>query len=455
MSPVRPVSSIPLLRLKSRDAVFAWQDGRPVTVARFLADVRALAARLPDQRYVLNLCADRYRFAVGFCAAMLRGQISLLPPNHTPDLLARLDVHYPGLYCLTDGAPDSGILPAFPYPDLAAAMTSHDVMPEVPEVPAEQVIAIVFTSGSTGDPMPNEKTWGTVSKSVTAAASRLGIFDRHDLTMLGTVPPQHMFGLESTVLIALRGGVMLHAGKPFYPADISAALREVAGPCALVTTPVHLRTLLASEIALPAVELIVCATAPLSRELAQRAEQSYGTELHEIFGFTEAGQIASRRTATTDEWRTLDGLSLRQRGDATCVSGEFVVGELPLGDIVELHGDSTFLLHGRTADLINIAGKRTSLASLNHHLNAIEGVQDGAFFMPDEKPGETVRMIAFVVAPQLSNSEITHALRRSIDPVFLPRPIIRLDALPRNATGKLPRASLEALLRQGPSGAAI
>ncbi|HEY0666089.1 MAG TPA: AMP-binding protein [Gallionella sp.] len=444
--------SIPLLRQQSPDATFAWRGGQPVTVARYLADVRELASRLPDQRYVLNLCADRYRFAVGFCAAMLRGQVSLLPPNHTPDLLARLSAQYPGLYYLTDGAQDTDILPVFHYPDIPVANFTPDAMPEIP---AEQVIAIVFTSGSTGDPMPNKKTWGAVCGSVTAAAGRLGILDRHDLTMLGTVPPQHMFGLESTVLIALRGGVMLHAGKPFYPADIGAALREVSGPRALVTTPVHLRALLSSGIALPSVELTVCATAPLSRELAERAEQSYNTALYEIYGFTEAGQIATRRTATTDEWHTLDGLSLHVCGGATCVSGTFVAGEQPLGDVVELHSNTTFLLHGRTADLINIAGKRTSLASLNHHLNAIEGVHDGAFYMPDEKAGETVRMVAFVVAPQLSNGEITHALRQSIDPVFLPRPIIRLEALPRNATGKLPRASLEALLRQAQTGTAI
>ena len=43
-----------------------------------------------------------------------------------------------------------------------------------------------------------------------------------------------------------------------------------------------------------------------------------------------------------------------------------------------------FLLHGRHADLVNIAGKRSSLAYLNHQLCAIEGVQEGAFFLPDE-----------------------------------------------------------------------
>jgi acyl-coenzyme A synthetase/AMP-(fatty) acid ligase len=450
MSAGRAVSSIPLLRLQSPDATFAWQGGKAITVERYLADVAELAARLPAQKYVLNLCADRYRFAVGFAAAMLRGQVSLLPPNHTPDLIKRLNQHYAGLYCLTDGAQGPAMLQAFAYPELSGAMQAGVTMPEIP---GSQVIAIVFTSGSTGDPMPNEKTWGAVSMSVTAEASRLGILDRHDLTLLGTVPPQHMYGFESTVLIAMRGGVMLHAGKPFYPADISAALHEIPGPRALVTTPVHLRTLMASEMALPALELVVCATAPLTREMAQQAEQNYKTQLHEIYGFTEAGQIASRRTAVSDEWRTLDGLSLRAIADATYVSGGHVAGELPLNDITELHSPTTFLLHGRTADLINIAGKRTSLASLNHHLNAIDGVQDGAFFMPDEKAGETVRLIAFVVAPGLSHNEISHALRESIDPVFLPRPIIKLDALPRNATGKLPRASLQALLPQGQTGA--
>jgi len=445
MSAVKLAAPIPLLRNPAGEATFAWQEGKAIPAARFLADVDALAAQLPDEKFVLNLCADRYRFAVGFSAAMLRGQVSLLPPNHTPDLIRRLSRHYPGLYALADGAQASGVLPSFVYPDMSGA---EDRQAAMPEIPADRVVAIVFTSGSTGDPMPNEKTWGAVSQSVTAEARRLGILDRHDLTLLGTVPPQHMYGLESTVLIAMRGGVMLHSAKPFYPADISAALDGITGPRALVTTPVHLRSLLASGVALPPVAQIVCATAPLGRELALQAEECFGARLHEVYGFTEAGQVAARRTALTDEWETFEGLTLRKKDGAVYVSGGHVAGELPLNDIVELHSKTTFLLQGRMADLINIAGKRTSLASLNHHLNEIEGVQDGAFFMPDEIDGETPRLVAFVVAPDLSNSEISNGLRQRIDPIFLPRPIIRLEVLPRNETGKLTRASLEMLWRQ-------
>lgn len=445
MSAVQPLSSIPLLRFHALEAAFALKDGHTVSASRFLTDAISLAERLPDRPYVLNLCADRYRFAVGFAAAMLRGQISLLPPNHTPGLLERLNQCYAGLYCLTDGANGPDLLQTLFYPNFSDIGLLSAPMPEIP---AKQVAAIVFTSGSTGDPMPNEKTWGALSRSVTAEASRLGILNREDLTLLGTVPPQHMYGFESTVLIAMQGGVLLHPAKPFFPADISAALNAIQGARALVTTPVHLRALIASKTCLPKLELVVCATAPLSRELAMQAEKQFAAPLHEIYGFTEAGQIASRRTVLTEEWRTFDGLALHQKGEITYVSGGHVAGELALNDITELRSDTTFLLHGRTADLINIAGKRTSLASLNHHLNAIAGVQDGVFFMPEEKGDDIARLAAFVVAPNLDTSEILKALRQCIDPVFLPRPLRKVDVLPRSSTGKLPRTSLDKLLQQ-------
>jgi acyl-coenzyme A synthetase/AMP-(fatty) acid ligase len=104
------------------------------------------------------------------------------------------------------------------------------------------------------------------------------------------------------------------------------------------------------------------------------------------------------------------------------------------------------LLHGRIADLVNIAGKRSSLAYLNHQLNAIAGVQDGAFYMPEERDLEGVtRLMAFVVAPGFTQAALLTALRERIDPIFLPRPLLLLDQLPRNSTGKLPREALQAL----------
>ena len=72
------------------EAPLAWRDGRPRSRRQYLADVQALAARLPDAGPMLNITADRYRFAVGLGAALQRGQPNLLPPNHTPDMVTRL-----------------------------------------------------------------------------------------------------------------------------------------------------------------------------------------------------------------------------------------------------------------------------------------------------------------------------------------------------------------------------
>ena len=96
--------------------------------------------------------------------------------------------------------------------------------------------------------------------------------------------------------------------------------------------------------------------------------------------------------------------------------------------------------------MINIAGKRTSLANLNYHLNAIPGVVDGVFFMPEEQADRIIRPIAFVVAPGMTAEALSAALRLRLDAAFLPRPIYFLDALPRNATGKLPRETLQDLM---------
>lgn len=442
---MRVFRTIPLLRFHTPESVFARRRDLAITAGSFIAEAAFLASQLPAQPYILNLCADRYHFAVGVAAALLRGQISLLPPNQTPDLLERLGRQYPGVYCLSDGADVPTALRIMRYPDLSRFGSPSAT---IPEIPAQQLAAILFTSGSTGDPIPHAKTWGEFVHAIQSGAGRFGILGSGDLTLLGTVPPQHMFGFETTVLYAMQGGMVLNAAKPFFPADIADALNAIPGAKGLVTTPVHLRALLGSGIALPALDLMICATAPLARELALQAETAFGAPLYEIYGSTETGQMASRRTALTEEWRTLDGIALRQQGETTYVSGGHVGAELPLNDVLELRSDTTFLLHGRTADLINIAGKRTSLPSLNHHLNRIEGVQDGVFFMPDEAGDVTARLAAFVVAPDLDTADILAVLRQRIDPVFLPRPLVKVDVLPRNATGKLSQASLSMLLQQ-------
>jgi acyl-coenzyme A synthetase/AMP-(fatty) acid ligase len=139
-------------------------------------------------------------------------------------------------------------------------------------------------------------------------------------------------------------------------------------------------------------------------------------------------------------------LSVSEDG-RTFAQGGHVEQPTPLCDVIEITGRDSFLLHGRTADLVNIAGKRSSLAYLNHQLNAIPGVLDGAFFQrdTDSETTDVVRLAAVVVAPGLTSAQLTEHLRQRIEAVFLPRPLLFVDRLPRNATGKLPQQALKTL----------
>ena len=453
---VLPTTS-PLIRADDLDAPLAWRDGAPVSRRQYLADVHALAARLPAAGPMLNFTADRYRFAVGLGAALLRGQSSLMPPNHTTDTVARLGTLFPSIYALADADAPPLRLPTIfhadaPAAQAEAALPSHSET-AVPAVAETALAAQVLTSGSTGAPVPHAKHWGLLVRNTHAGAQRLaqqmGRPDLAGVTLVATVPAQHMYGFESTVLIALLDGAAFDNTRPFYPADIAAALARAPRPRMLVTTPFHLKMLIDSGVPLPAIDLTVCATAPLAPQLAVRAEAALAAPLMEIYGCTEAGQVASRRSTEGPEWRVYDGLQLSGDGAEVVVQGGHVPEPTLLADVLEVVDAHTFRLLGRSNDLINIAGKRSSLGHLNFHLNSIAGIDDGAFWLPPEAHSGVVRPVAFVVAPALAgqclHETVLAALRHRIDAAFLPRRIVAVAALPRElGTGKLPAQAFAA-----------
>src|SRR5512141_2450536 len=92
----------PLLGHRSADAIAARRKGVATSAAAFLADIERTAAALPEASHVLNSCGDRYRFAVVLCAAILRGQVTLLPPTTTPNVVRAMREFAPGAYYVSD-----------------------------------------------------------------------------------------------------------------------------------------------------------------------------------------------------------------------------------------------------------------------------------------------------------------------------------------------------------------
>jgi len=413
----------------------AWRPDGPLTRADFARHVAAVMRTLPDARWFVNRCGNRYHFAVAFHAICARGSTNLLPPGVGAQATDELLSQYPGARLIEDGFVEAAVADTGDG-DVAAAGA------QVPVIDDAHLAALVFTSGSTGKPRAHEKLWRMLAMSARYCRQRLG---ERALNVVVTVPPQHMYGLETSIFTLLAGDWALCDGNAFYPDEIVSALRALPAPRLLITAPYHLRHLLASHETLPPVELVLSATAPLAQDLALEAEQRLSCEVHEIYGCTEAGSMATRRSALDDLWTPYPELTFAVNHDVTTVRAGHLPGEIPIGDRIELLGDGRFRLLGRDADMIKIGGRRGSLSDIAARIATLRGVVDQVVFMPSE--GETARPAALVVAPGRDASELRHELGALLDAVFVPRPLRVVDALPRNALGKLPREQLLALLR--------
>jgi acyl-coenzyme A synthetase/AMP-(fatty) acid ligase len=438
---------LPLLKVDDPSRVVALHDGQAITAAQFVAHVERVAALLPEASAAVNLCEDRYAFLVAFCAIALRGQANLLPPSRATQAVEEVMAAHPGCHVVGDRP----LHPAPPHyhalPPLPADEARRDDV-AWPFIPASQTVAVGYTSGSTGAPRANAKSWRSLHASTAGTLRMLQAVAGEPFSVVATVPPQHVYGMEMSILLPLLGAVRVHSGRPFFPADIVAALEHMPSPRVLVTTPVHLRALVASGMALPPLAAMLSATAPLPLELAAEAERCFDAPLLEVFGSTETCAFASRRVTVNEHWSLYHGVQLHPQPDGTQIDAPQLDAPTVLADIVTLHdGGRSFELRGRHADLLEIAGKRASLGDLTRRLLNIPGVVDGVVFQLDEADTIGVRRIAaLAVAPGLDEHVILDALREAIDPVFLPRPLRLVDSLPRNETGKLPRAALLGML---------
>jgi acyl-coenzyme A synthetase/AMP-(fatty) acid ligase len=418
-----------------------WRGTQSLSRESVLREAAAITALLPPGRHVMNLCEQRECFVLAFAACVMAGRTQLMPAARGEAALAELRAEYPD--CTQIGDEEvrqwrSGTTPGGAVPAL------------VPD--DEHLVMIGFTSGSTGKSQPHAKRWRALANSARlnsdAIRAALGLQEAAPISVVGTVPAHHMYGIELTVLLPLFAGMSVHADRPLFPADVAAALAQPARPRLLVSTPLHLRALAESRLTFPEIDLIVSATAPLDPALARQVEEQLRAPLLEMFGSTETCVFGTRRTAQQDVWRLYDGIALEPASASTRVAAAWYERAQQLQDVLELRGERGFVALGRNADLVEVAGKRASLADITRRLCAVPGVVDAVAFQPDGAAAGTAnRVAAVVVSRGVGAREIAAQLATGLDAVFLPRPLVLVEQIPRDAVGKVSRARLLELTR--------
>ena len=422
---------IPILSNTQPHHPIFYYKGEIITHEKFMQDVTQIASNLEKHAYSINLAEDRYLFALGFVACILLEQISLMPASRAETEIEALEQDYSDTQRI-----DDDLL------KILLASKKKTSLPFPEKINAKQLVAIIFTSGSTGKPKANNKHWGALVDSAQRVAKQLKLNYPSQHTVVATVPPQHMYGFETTIIFPLVTGVCVHNSKPFFPDDVRQTLASIDGSTILVTTPIHLRACTKIKLDWPNIDFALCATAPLTPELAKDTEKQLKTTVHEIYGCSEVGVIATRTTTHDPVWTLLPDYKFIERLSSYCITTPQSDQEILLPDQIEQLDSQHFRLLGRQSDLVKIAGKRGSLNDLKIKLCAMDGIDDAVFFMPKENASENSRLAAFVVAPTLNIKEITDFFSQQVDHAFLPRPLIKVENLPYNETGKLPRKNL-------------
>lgn len=434
--------------MRSTNATVAYYQQQAINETGFLYHVERARSLLPAreakglQARVLNLCEDRYHFLVLFVAAMLQQYVTVMPANQSSGELARLRDNMPDALLVGDEA----LIPICRTTDAPEQPVSVDAV--LRHINPDSLVAELYTSGSTGTPTANLKRWGELLHGAQRVALRFGLGGEVQHTVVATVPPQHMFGFEMSIVLPLVCGVAVHHGKPFYPEDIRQALLAVPEKRMLVTTPLHLKACASIGDDWPAIDFILSATAVLTPEVAAAATKTLRAPVREIYGCSEIGAIATRTLLENSSWELLGDFRLQIDEEVTLTSS-ILTQPLVLPDQIAMGADGRFRLIGRLADLIKIGGKRGSLNEITRHIKSIPGVIDAVVFVPERTRHRRLRLAALVVAPGLSVKAIRQHMLEQVDAVFIPRQISLVAKLPYNAAGKLPRADLIAILEHG------
>ncbi len=355
--------------------------------------------------------------------------------------------------------------PGWTFPDLTQRRFGLLVPPRGTPDP------VVLTSGTSGAPKGTSR-----SNSPRAGASALGFLEaipykRGDVFLI-PAPLFHAWGLSQLVLAAgLAGTAVLRSS--FDPGRVLDDL-ETLQVDVLAAVPVMLQRILALEPRRrpPRLRITASSGSALPGDLATRWMDSFGDNLYSVYGSTEVGQVSvagpvDLRVAPDTAGRPLRGIGVRilggdgdvlPTGDVGDIavkseahfdgytgggSKPVVDGHMLIGDQGRVDADGRLSVIGRADDMIISGGENVYPANIERALLAHPAIHDVAVVgVPDDELGQRVRAVVVASEGDLSLDEVRDHLRPLLAPYELPRDLVVLDELPRNASGKILRTTL-------------
>jgi malonyl-CoA/methylmalonyl-CoA synthetase len=340
--------------------------------------------------------------------------------------------------------------------------------PMIAPAPSDAPALLIFTSGTTGEPKGVPLSLANIEANLAALAEawQLTADDR----LLHTLPAHHVHGLVLGLYGSLRLGMPIAIAPRFDAASCVAALWAQRATVLMgVPTMYHRLAQVADVPALPDMRLFISGSAPLSRDDFAAFETRFGHRPLERYGLTETLIVTSnplrgeRRAGTVGH--PLEGTRLRIAEDGEIEVRSAAVtygywrdpastarsmrdGYFQTGDLGGFDEAGHLVIRGRKKELIIVGGTNVTPGEVEHALAGDPDVDELAVAgMPDRDRGEVPA--AFVVArggadPRSIEARLRTRADAGLAPYKRPRVYRFLDALPRNAMGKIDRRALTA-----------
>lgn len=409
--------------------------------------VAALAAMLDDAEDRVIACESRPAFVLAVLAVWAHGGRAVLPPNLRAATVAEI----------ADEAHASVIDDAWVAAQGEVGRTrGFDLARLHRPMPGDRELARVFTSGSTAAHRRVDKRAAALVGEAAVLVQAFGI--AADDRVIAGVPPHHLYGLLFGVLVPLVARASIVTEAPLHAEAVAAAVARHEATV-LVSTPAQLRAFdLLAPGALDPLRHVVSSGAPLPVDVAAMMRERFGRPVTEVLGSTETGGIAGRIHRADDlPWQPLPGVQVTAAADGRMLlDSPFLPPDAPhpwpADDRIAIVANG-FVHLGRLDDVVKIAGRRVALTDVERRVRAIDGVRDAAVIAMPALDGRGDTLAVVVAAPGLAPEAIRGELARWFDAVVVPRRISCVDALPREATGKLVRSRALELLQRTPESA--
>lgn len=366
--------------------------------------------------------------------------------------------------------------------------------PELPRPPAtfclldrgdNDLAVIIYTSGTTGHPKGAMLSHNNLLSNVESCRRILEAIDTDRFVVL--LPMFHSFMLTVGVLLpTLIGGSLVLIRSIHPPKNI---LQEIIQHRATIlpAIPQFFRTLANAQ--LPGqfpLRLCISGGAPLPGEILREFNQKIPIPLIEGYGLSEASPVVSMNplrgpwkagsiglpipnvevSVQNDEGRILNP---GETGEI-CVRGPNVMqgywnrpddtasalraGWLLTGDIGHRDDDGYFYITDRKKDMLLVNGINVYPREIEEVIYQFPGVKEAAVIgVPDPRKGE--QPLAFVAAAEgqpIDEKPLLHFLREKLADYKVPRRVLFLPALPRNAAGKILKTALRQQASAGQGG---